>query len=150
MRAGQWIVIGMLSVAVVTGVSVYYLQNFFFYDRVTDVSSIQIGDRDFAVSEYDGLDNRARPLRLRGCFKLADPEGALAAGSLAPDAAPFDAPEWFECWDAAAIDADLKSGAAQAVLAESTTANGFTTERLVAIYPDGRAYQWRRIFEDDG
>lgn len=150
MRAGQWVVVLLLGTAAIAGVSLYYLQNQYFYDRVTGVESVTIGGRAFAVSAYDGLDNASRPLRLRGCFRLADPEGAVAAGAPAEDAEPFDAPDWFECWDAAAIDEDLKAGRAQAILAESVGIEGFVTERLIAIYPDGRAYQWRRIEEVDG
>lgn len=148
MKSGTMIGIGMGAIALIVGVGVYYLQGYAYYDRVEGLDAIEIGGQSFAVSDYDGLDNESLPLRLRGCFQISDPQGALAAGEPDPEALPFEAPSWFECWDVERLASDLKSGAAKAVIAESETlGDEFRTERLVAVYPDGEAYQWRRIIQ---
>lgn len=150
--SGQWVgravIISMLVFAAVAGGALYYLQGFHYYQRVAGLASIEIGGQSFAVSGYEGLDNPVLPLRLRGCFRLDDPDGALSAGGEAASPAPFAAPFWFECWDPAALDADLQAGRAQAVLAEIAGEGDFETQRIVVIYPDGRAYQWRRLSKD--
>ena len=61
----------------------------------------------------------------------------------APDAEPLVAPGWFDCFDAEAIAKDLDAGAARAILAEFNEPYGF--DRIIAAYPDGRAFQWRQI-----
>lgn len=109
-----------------------------------------IGDQPLAVTAYRGLDNTALPLRLRGCFEFDDPALALSAGPPAQEPAPFDAPFWFGCWRAAEIDEDLRAGRAQAVVAETSRSGEFFLQRVVAIYPDGRGYQWRRFVDAEG
>lgn len=148
MKTGTLVGVGLGVLTIAAGVAAYTLQASF-YEPVEGLAEIEIGGAPFAVTDYVGLDNAARPLRLRGCFRLADPDAALAAGAPAPEAAPFNAPSWFDCWDAERIDADLRSGAAVAVVAETGGGGDFRNERIVAIYPDGRAYQWRRLVEDD-
>ena len=59
------------------------------------------------------------------------------------EADPLVAPGWFECFDAERIAQDLGAGRARAILAEFNEPYGF--DRIVASYPDGRAYQWRQI-----
>lgn len=149
MKSGTLIGIGFAAIALIAGASIYYLQGYAYYHEVEGLDSVEIGGARFAVSGYQGLDNDSLPLRLRGCFTLADPEGALAAGEPDPDAEPFEAPSWFECWDVEQLSRDLEAGRAQAVVAARVTTGEFDTERLVAIYPDGRAFQWRRIIKTD-
>ena len=148
-RSGAWVGIVLGLVALLGGGAIFYLQNFEHYHPVDGLTEISVGGARFAVSDYRGLDHEAWPLRLRGCFTLADPEGALAAGAPAAKAEPFGAPDWFECWDAAAIDSDLKAGRAKAVIAETSGSGAFRQERIVVIHPDGRAYQWRRMKNDE-
>ena len=145
LNLGRIVIIGLFAATVIGGAGAYYLQGYHYYEPVSGLAEVEIGGRPFAVEGYEGLDNGALPLRLRGCFRLRDPEGALAAGDAAADPEPFAAPGWFECWDAPALDADLKAGRARAVIAERGGEGEFATERVVAIYPDGRAYQWRRL-----
>ncbi len=145
MKSGAWVGIGLLALAAIGGIAAYALQSFVYYEEVSGLETVEIGGRAFAVSDYQGLDNPTLPLRLRGCFQIADPEGALNAAPPAEKPEPFDAPGWFECWEPERLDADLIAGRAQAVLAETAGEGEFATERVVAIYPDGRAYQWRRL-----
>ena len=145
MRSGHWVVIGIAAVTVIAGVAVFYLDGFYHYKRADGLDAIEIGGQSVTVRDYIGLDNPALPLRLRGCFTIEDPAAAIAAGELRQDIEPFGAPFWFECWDAEQIATDLKSGRAKLILAETAGSGDFVTERLVAIYEDGRAYQWRRL-----
>lgn len=148
MKSGTLIGLGLAVGAVVALAGGYYLNTYHYYQRISDVADVEIGEGRFGVSGYDGLDNPTLPLRLRSCFTLENPEAALAAGRPAPDAEPFDAPFWFECWDAERIDADLRTGAATAIVAGGHTVGEFVFERIVVIYPDGRAFQWRRLLEN--
>lgn len=145
MRSGTVIGLGLAVLTVVGGAAAYYLQAYEYYDVRDGLASVDIGAQRFTVRDYRGLDNDALPLRLRGCFMLDDPEAAAAAGPPALRAEPFAAPSWFDCWDAPKIDADIKAGRATAVIAEVAGEGDFATERVVAIYPDGRAFQWRRL-----
>jgi hypothetical protein len=56
---------------------------------------------------------------------------------------PLVAPGWFDCFDAAAIGADLAAGRAAAVLGEANVTYGI--DRVLALYPDGRGYAWHQI-----
>lgn len=150
MTKGKLLIIGLGLVIAVGGAGLYYLQGHHYYQRVSGVASITIGGASFAVTGYDGLDNPALPLRLRGCFTLTEPAAALAAGAPTEKFEPFAAPGWFDCWDPAALDRDLKAGRAKAVIAERAGEGDFATERVVVIYPDGRGYQWRRLQKDPG
>ena len=66
-----------------------------------------------------------------------------AAAPVASDPAPMIAPTWFDCFDAKAISDDIKAGTALPLLADTNEPYG--VDRIVAYYPDGRAYQWRQI-----
>ncbi len=161
MKSGTMIGVGLGVGAAVALAAGLWLNTFTYYEPAPPTDAVTIGGASFAVADFQGLDNASLPLRLRSCFTLADPAGAVAAGETPaltparapgqPDEppAPFDAPYWFECWDAAAIDADLKAGRATVIVAGARRVGEFTFERLIAIYPDGRAYQWRRLLEPD-
>jgi hypothetical protein len=55
-------------------------------------------------------------LRFRACFTLPNPGELTALIADAPE--PLNAPGWFDCFDAEAIGAAIKSGAAVAFLSE--------------------------------
>jgi hypothetical protein len=63
--------------------------------------------------------------------------------ALYPNARPLVAPGWFDCFDAATIGGDLQSGRAVAVLGEENVTYGI--DRVIALYPDGRAFAWHQI-----
>jgi hypothetical protein len=56
---------------------------------------------------------------------------------------PLVAPGWFSCFDAAAIGAALETGEAVAFLGETEVRPG--VERIVAVFPDGRAFAWHQL-----
>lgn len=148
MRSGRWLVLGLVAFLAIAGAALFYLQAYHYYQRVDGATSIEIGGRDVAVRDYVGLDNPALPLRLRGCFAFEDPEAAIAAGEPLDGVRPFGAPFWFDCWDAAAIDAALRSGDAVAVLAGTGGEGDFATQTIVVVHRDGRGYLWRRLASD--
>ncbi|WP_340110461.1 DUF6446 family protein [Pikeienuella sp. HZG-20] len=138
MTKGRLIIVALAVFAVIFGAVLWWYQTRGYYVEVTGVDTVRIAGVDVPVEEYLGLDAPTSPLKMRGCFKAPPFEAPPA-----PDAAPLVAPGWFSCFDAGVIEADLATGAAKAFLAEANTPYGF--DRIVAAYPDGRAFQWRQI-----
>ena len=56
---------------------------------------------------------------------------------------PLTAPGWFDCFDAGKIADALDSGEALAFLSQSAVAPQI--DRVVAVFPDGRAYAWHQL-----
>jgi hypothetical protein len=143
---GTVLALGFALVAALFGAALWYAQVHAFYERVQGLGVVSIAGAAVPVTGYAGLDGTASPLKLRGCFRL-DP-AALPAAPAAAKPTPLVAPGWFDCFDAKAIDAALRRGEARALVAASEEPAGF--DRIVAVFPDGRAYQWRQIAEGAG
>ncbi len=141
-KTGSLLAGGIVVVASVFGAGMWYAQQQSFYDTVSGLASVRIGTSDFTVSDYEGTDGVTSPLKLRGCFRLADPAAALAAGKPAPDAVPLTTPDWIECFDEEAIFADIQTNRASAIMAGDDEGDG--ADLYMAIYPDGRGYAWRQ------
>ena len=139
---GKLVAGGIVVVAVIFGTGMWYAQQRSFYDTVVGLESVQIDGRAFPVTDYEGTDGITSPLKLRGCFRLADPDAAIAAGEPATDAVPLTTPDWIECFDEEAIFADLQADRATGIMAGDDEGDG--ADLYMAIYPDGRAYQWRQ------
>ena len=95
------------------------------------------------MEAYLGIDATSSGLKRRGCFK-ADPaafEGMPVAASPEPLTPPF----WFDCFVPSQIAGDLAAGRATAYVAAVEELDGI--DRLVAVYPDGRAFEWRQLNE---
>jgi hypothetical protein len=140
--------------ALVAGVAMYYLQVYAFY-RPVEVSSptaairlVSLGGAQEAMltSDFEGIDADSSPLRFRGCF-VTPMTLAMLSETFEPydNPTPVVAPSWFDCFDAEALGADLESGAALAFLSEKNIHPG--VDRVVAVYPDGRAYAWHQLNE---
>lgn len=139
--SGKRLILGLVAIAAAMGAGLYYALVFAWFVQVDGLPGVTIDGAGVAVADYRGLDGDASPLKLRACFTV-DP--ALVAGPAAVNPAPLVAPGWFDCFDAAAIGAALEAGQARAVVAEAAPA-GF--QRIVAVYPDGRAFMWRQVVE---
>ena len=122
-------------------VALWYFQTRGHLEQVTGLQSVTIAGTAYPVMNYQGIDANTSPLRLRGCFRLSGPVEAPEA----PEATPLTTAGWFDCFDERRLTSDLEAGAARAVLAEFNRPYGF--DRIVAIYPDGRAFQWRQMNE---
>ncbi|WP_423211149.1 DUF6446 family protein [Paracoccus yeei] len=136
----------LICAAVAAGVGVWYAQEYGFYDRldpagVTLAVMAQGKPVPLAAREVQAIDADSSPIRWRACFRLtgALPEGAEPFSQ----PTPLVGPRWFSCFDAGRIDADLKSGAAQAYLGQPEVRPD--VDRVIAVYPDGRAYGWQQF-----
>ncbi len=140
------VVILMLLTAGVAGVAMWWLQVHAFYDRLPAQDTIPLtpvgalAPQAFRISDFEGIDSDSSPIRHRACFRLDATPPRLTPYA---EAVPLNAPRWFSCFDAGAIGAALRTGEAQAVLAEPNVRFGI--DRVAALFPDGRGYAWTQF-----
>lgn len=143
---GRPLVIGLLGTALLAGAAMYWLQVYAFYDRLPETTVLRVttdsGVEPLSVAEFDGIDANSSPLRFRACATLAQPQ-ELQHATPATDPDPLTAPGWFACFDAAEIGAALRRGDATAWLSEREIHRG--VDRIIAVYPDGRAFAWHQL-----
>ena len=138
-------------VALVAGIAMYYLQVYAFYDEVP-VESVEItlislvtGEPEpVAFDNFQGIDSNSSPVRFRACFDIGFSLATLTETyAMTDDAEPLVAPNWFDCFAARALGTDLESGTALAFMGTENIQYGI--DRIVAVYPDGRAFAWHQI-----
>lgn len=150
MIAKIWIIFIMLT-ALIAGVALYYLQVYAYYEEVpveaavVDFVSLTSGEAEsVAFDNFRAIDSDSSPLRYRACYDVPASLAMLTETyQIADDATPRVAPGWFDCFDAARIGADLEAGVAIGFLGQRDVKYGI--DRIVAVYPDGRAYAWHQI-----
>ena len=142
---GKWLALGIGGIAAVAGGAMYYLQVYYYYERLDPVSVV-ITTTDangavtpLAVRDIQAIDANSSPIRFRACFQVDGPVEAVAY----PAAEPLTAPEWFSCFDAEAIGEALETGEATAYLGAENHPYGIDV--VLAVLPDGRGYAWRQI-----
>jgi len=148
---GKLIGVGLLVVALVAGAALYYLQVYAFYDEieldteVIQLTSIVSGEPEEIIADgFEGIDSDSSPIRFRGCFTTPMSQSLLTETYVSYDkAVPLIGPGWFSCFDAKSIGADLEAGVALPFLSQADVSNG--VDRVVAIYPDGRAFIWHQL-----
>jgi hypothetical protein len=150
MMSGKAVGILLVALGLIAGGAMYWLQVYAFYHEVrlaSDGGDVTIRAtradgtiEDIPVVDFHGIDAESSPIRFRACFVTSAAQNGLA---LYPSAQPLVAPGWFDCFDAAAIGADLEAGRAVAVLGEENVLYGI--DRVLALYSDGRAYAWHQI-----
>jgi hypothetical protein len=119
----------------------YYFQVFAFYKRVDFLPSITVLGKDISIEKYQGIDSATSGLKLRGCFTI-DPKELL--GTPKPfKATPLSSPFWFRCFDNRQLQIAIDSGEAKAYLVAENEKDGI--DRIVAVYSDGKAFQWRQL-----
>jgi hypothetical protein len=137
------VIVLVLLAGLIAGGAMYYLQVWGLYDRLPAIDTLTVateaGPADLRVSEFRGIDSGSSPLRQRACFRLHEAEGLIEH----PAPQPLNAPRWFDCFDAPAIDRDLAQGRATAYLVEPHFIFGF--DRVMAVYADGRAFLWHQM-----
>ena len=146
---------GIVLSALIAGVGLWYTQVYGYYEpleasapaaeiRLTALAS---GLPEPILAEgFEGIDADSSPLRFRGCFRTPLSLAMLTETfEIYEGATPLNGPGWFGCFDAARIGADLEAGAALAFLSEPDIRPG--VDRVVAIYPDGRAFAWHQLNE---
>lgn len=138
---GKPVIIGMLGIAAIAGVGLWYSIEQAYYQDVIGVTSITAYGDEFPVSDYQGIDADTSPLKMRACFTV---DWDYSPSDEFKDVAtPLRAPRFFDCFDAGQITGDLETGAASAILSDQNHPYGFDT--FIAQYPDGRAFMWRQI-----
>ena len=137
--AGALVASGLLA-----GGVMYYLQVYGYYSRLEPQIGLTVALADGAgrldIRDFQGIDSDTSPLRYRACFTVL---GDLPALVPYADPTPLNAPVWFDCFDAGALQGDLAAGRASAFLVEGDFRYGF--DFVMALYPDGRATLWPQI-----
>ncbi|WP_347265646.1 DUF6446 family protein [Paracoccus sp. (in: a-proteobacteria)] len=149
MTSGKIVVSMLVLIAVMTGIVVWYLQVYGFYedvDEITGAQEIVITDtagatHPVAIQGFKAIDAKSSPIRYRACFTLDVKE--LADAAPYPDATPLNGPRWFQCYNAKGLTQDLASGAARAFLGQSEIRPD--VDRVIVAYPDGRAFSWHQF-----
>ncbi|SIS83972.1 DUF6446 family protein [Paracoccus saliphilus] len=143
---GKLAVIVLILAPILVGGGIWYAQEYGFYDEIAPGSPAAIvqiqsedGAQDLQMTGFEGIDADSSPIRWRACFRI---EGDFSDAIPFEGATPLIGPRWFDCFDAEQIGADLESGAARAVLSQSEIHPD--VDRVLAIYPDGRAYGWHQ------
>lgn len=149
--SGRFIAVFIALTALIAGGAIYYLQVYAFYDRLPAQDTVMLAPvgggapQAVDVAGFQGIDANSSPLRYRACFTLAGAADLADRYQPYPAAEPLIAPGWFDCFDAAAIGAALESGRASAFLSQREIADG--VDRVIAVYPDGRAFAWHQLNE---
>ena len=150
--SGKIIAIGLVMIAAIAGIALYYLQIYAFYEPVRFEPGAEIrltpiiGDSPEVIlaENVQGIDASSSPLRFRACFHTPMSQGMLTETYKVYDAAePLVAPGWFDCFNAEKIGTALETGEAIAFLSEPEIAPG--VDRVVAVFPDGSAYAWHQL-----
>jgi hypothetical protein len=146
------VILGIIVTAIVAGIALYYAQVYAYYTRVadTDVGGVQLVSvtsgqpEPILYDDFTAIDSDSSPLRFRSCFQTANSLALLSETyRIYDDATPLNGPRWFGCYDAQAIGAALESGEAVAFLAQENIRYG--VDRVAAIFPDGRGFEWNQI-----
>jgi hypothetical protein len=151
MNVGRLAIGGIIMSAIAAGIALYYLQVYAYYEEVTlqvedvQMTSLFTGEPEPILFEnFNAIDSDSSPLRFRACFDTSLSFGFLTETYEIYDAAePLNAPGWFDCFQAGDIGADLSSGVAVAFLGIENIQYGI--DRVIAVYPDGRAFAWHQI-----
>ena len=143
---GKWPALVLIGVAAIAGGGMWYAQEYAYYDKldpatVTLTATVAGQPVPLAVADVQAIDADSAPIRWRACFRLTGPLPAGTESFAKP--APAYGPNWFDCFDADQIGTDLESGAATAYLAQPEIHPD--VDRVIAVYPDGRAYGWHQL-----
>lgn len=145
----------IVLVAAIAGIAMYWLQEYAFYQPAVfqpgneiKLTLIESGLPEPILAEgVEGIDADSSPLRFRACFHTPLSQAMLTETyKMYADAVPLNAPSWFGCFDAAKIGEALEKGEAIAFLSQANIAPQI--DRVVAVFPDGRAYAWHQLSAD--
>ncbi len=150
--SGKILVVFFAALLLLVGGGLYYLQVYHFYREIAgpDIPTTMTlvgadGEPvEIPVADFKGIYSVSTPIGQRACFTT---DAALvAAAQPYPQATPLGTPGWFDCFDYGQITDDLAAGKATAYLAQQNVAPKI--DNIIAVYPDGRAYEWRQANED--
>ncbi len=139
----------ILISSLVAGVGMYYLQVYGFYEAVAEedvqlTSIITELPETIVFDDFEAIDAESSPIRYRACFTTTQSLAFFTETYVLLDGIdPRNAPDWFDCFDAAAIGAQLEAGTALTFLGQKNVA--FGVDRIVAITEEGRGYVWHEL-----
>ncbi len=152
MNVGKIAVGFIVIVALLGGAVLYYTQVYAYYQPVAFRPGAEIRltpvvggvPEPMLAEDVSGIDGDSSPIRFRACFTTPMSLALLSETYRVYEGAePLNAPGWFDCFDAAAIGAALETGEALAFLSEANIHPG--VDRVVAVFPDGRAFAWHQL-----
>jgi len=141
----------ILIAAAIAGITLYYLQVYGYYREVPApaqgvelVSLNSNAPEPILTDNFRAIDADSSPIRYRACFDTTLSLAMLTETYVISDKIdPRNAPGWFDCFDAAAIGAELEAGTALTFLGQKNI--HFGVDRIVAITSDGRGYIWHEL-----
>lgn len=143
---GKLLAIILLVSALAAGIGMYYLQIYGFYYEVEQQSGQDVvlatadGTAPIPYTAFQAIDADSSPIRYRACFETDLTQEQMAQFAPVENAEPLTAPGWFDCYDAVALAAALKSGQAQAFMGTKNIHYG--VDRIVAVTQGGKGYVW--------
>ena len=145
---GKIFVVALLLSAAAAGAAMYWLQVYAFYEPIDapeiQLTTLQGNVEPIIATNVQAIDADSSPIRYRACFETPMSEAMMTETyQLYEDAVPLNAPEWFDCFDAAEVGAALEDGQALAYLGIENVQYGI--DRIVAVFPDGRGFSWQQI-----
>ena len=149
---GKIAILAIFFSAVIMGGAVYYLQVYGYYRTVEPIPGADVqmamqdgtGPAPIAYGDFQAIDADSSPIRYRACFTTPlTLEKLQQERVVAPGMEPRNGPGWFDCFDAAAIGAELDAGTAVTFMGQKNVAYG--VDRIVAITQDGRGYVWHDL-----
>jgi hypothetical protein len=139
--------------AIIAGAALYYTQVYAYYFPVKPgepgsemrlVSLVSHQPEPILADDLQAIDANSSPLRFRACFETPQSLALLSETYVGLDkAVPLTGPDWFACYDAVAIGEALERGEALAFLSEPDIHPG--VDRVIAVFPDGRAFAWHQL-----
>ena len=136
---GKYVATGLVGFTLLFGLVLWWVQNHAFYQETqADEAEVVIAGTVYPVTEWKRIDATSSPLKMRACFLIRDTIDAPPA----IDPVPLVAPGWFRCFNAEVIGENLASDYVTAYTAQFNDPYGF--DRIVAVFPGGRAYMWRQ------
>ncbi|MCX7287830.1 MAG: DUF6446 family protein [Rhodobacterales bacterium] len=151
MNAGRFAVVFIVLTALLGGVALWYTAERAFYEPVVFTPGAEIRlvpltsnqPEPILVKGIEGTDAASSPIKFRACFTTPMSLAMLTETyRIYPGAEPLIAPSSFDCFDAEVIGKALESGEALAFLSEPEIHKG--VDRVVAVFPDGRAFAWNQ------
>lgn len=154
---GKLVAGSIVLIAAIAGIGGYWLQEYAFYDTVAFKVGAEIMltpvtsplPEAIPVKDVQGIDATSSPLRFRACFTSDVSLATLTETyTVYPGPTPLNAPSWFTCFDAGKITDALATGEAVAFLGQANifpNTSKVEVDRVVAVFPDGRAYAWNQL-----
>ncbi|MEM6596101.1 MAG: DUF6446 family protein [Pseudomonadota bacterium] len=149
--AGKIITVLLALITLAVGSGVYYAQVYGYYEELSPedvvLTNLANGVPEAILADgFTGIDAESSPIRYRACFTTPSSLAMLTETfEIFEDAEPLTAPGWFDCFDAEAIAAELRTGTAIAFTGTRNFEYGI--DRVVAITSDGRGYVWHQVNE---